>query len=147
MRVSFVVLICFYIYLCYFFFLMIRRPPRSTRTDTLFPYTTLFRSKAGPGLPLQLLHAGSDINARHQHQAGDDARDDTGDEHAADRDVGRRRTDHHDDGGRDQDAEGAGVADHARCEVAAVTGLAPAADDDRADRPPGCRGGAAEGGA
>src|SRR3546814_14158918 len=28
-----------------FFCLMIRRPPRSTRTDTLFPYTTLFRSK------------------------------------------------------------------------------------------------------
>src|SRR3546814_6506974 len=27
-----------------FFFLMKRRPPRSTRTDTLFPYTTLFRS-------------------------------------------------------------------------------------------------------
>src|SRR3546814_5459292 len=27
-----------------FFFLMIRRPPRSTHTDTLFPYTTLFRS-------------------------------------------------------------------------------------------------------
>src|SRR3546814_3148933 len=26
---------------------MIRRPPRSTRTDTLFPYTTLFRSQAG----------------------------------------------------------------------------------------------------
>src|SRR3546814_11242790 len=30
--------------LCFFVFLMIRRPPRSTRTDTLFPYTTLFRS-------------------------------------------------------------------------------------------------------
>src|SRR3546814_18757054 len=30
-----------------FFFLMIRRPPRSTRTDTLFPYTTRFRSEAG----------------------------------------------------------------------------------------------------
>src|SRR3546814_13683885 len=30
----------------FFFFLMIRRPPRSTRTDTLFPYTTLFRSQA-----------------------------------------------------------------------------------------------------
>src|SRR3546814_1727701 len=29
---------------CGFFFLMIRLPPRSTRTDTLFPYTTLFRS-------------------------------------------------------------------------------------------------------
>src|SRR3546814_17764506 len=32
-----------YVYRC-FFFLMIRRPPRSTRTDTRFPYTTLFRS-------------------------------------------------------------------------------------------------------
>src|SRR3546814_2871243 len=31
-----------------FFFLMRRRPPRSTRTDTLFPYTTLFRSWARP---------------------------------------------------------------------------------------------------
>src|SRR3546814_20910290 len=31
-----------------FFFLMIRRPPRSTRTDTLFPYTTLFRSVGSP---------------------------------------------------------------------------------------------------
>src|SRR3546814_6855389 len=30
------------------FFLMIRRPPRSTRTDTLFPYTTLFRSCSAP---------------------------------------------------------------------------------------------------
>src|SRR3546814_6464476 len=33
----------------YYFFLMIRRPPRSTRTDTLFPYTTLFRSLGGSG--------------------------------------------------------------------------------------------------
>src|SRR3546814_4683688 len=29
----------------FIFVLMIRRPPRSTRTDTLFPYTTLFRSR------------------------------------------------------------------------------------------------------
>src|SRR3546814_685671 len=37
--------LCFYLMLLFiFFFLMIRRPPRSTRTDTLFPYTTLFRS-------------------------------------------------------------------------------------------------------
>src|SRR3546814_14726105 len=34
----------------FFFFLMIRRPPRSTRTDTLFPYTTLFRSVDGATL-------------------------------------------------------------------------------------------------
>src|SRR3546814_9969397 len=33
---------------------MIRRPPRSTRTDTLFPYTTLFRSVENPGT-LQIL--------------------------------------------------------------------------------------------
>src|SRR3546814_7746236 len=39
-----------------FFFLMIRRPPRSTRTDTLFPYTTLFRSGARhPVAPQQVL--------------------------------------------------------------------------------------------
>src|SRR3546814_6181423 len=35
---------CIYLFFFFFFFLMIRRPPRSTRTDTLFPYTTLFRS-------------------------------------------------------------------------------------------------------
>src|SRR3546814_7308058 len=36
--------------LFFLFFLMIRRPPRSTRTDTLFPYTTLFRSVDAEGL-------------------------------------------------------------------------------------------------
>src|SRR3546814_10635834 len=35
----------FYLTCFIVFFLMIRRPPRSTRTDTLFPYTTLFRSR------------------------------------------------------------------------------------------------------
>src|SRR3546814_6014773 len=42
-----VILICCR-FVC-FFFLMIRRPPRSTRTDTLFPYTTLFRSVGDHG--------------------------------------------------------------------------------------------------
>src|SRR3546814_10805284 len=37
--------------LLYLFFLMIRRPPRSTRTDTLFPYTTLFRSLYAVAMP------------------------------------------------------------------------------------------------
>src|SRR3546814_15844431 len=44
---------------------MLRRPPRSTRTDTLFPYTTLFRSSAwrhgeavGDAIAAHLLHAG-----------------------------------------------------------------------------------------
>src|SRR3546814_5043795 len=38
---------------------MIRRPPRSTRTDTLFPYTTLFRSEALE-LDYEVVHAGTD---------------------------------------------------------------------------------------
>src|SRR3546814_11676237 len=48
--VWFVVCCCVWLclYFFFFFFLMIRRPPRSTRTDTLFPYTTLFRSRS-PG--------------------------------------------------------------------------------------------------
>src|SRR3546814_2282358 len=40
--------------LWFLFFLMIQRPPRSTRTDTLFPYTTLFRS-------VQAAHPGQSI--------------------------------------------------------------------------------------
>src|SRR3546814_15528380 len=40
-----------------FFFLMIRRPPRSTRTDTLFPYTTLFRSPEQILDPLRVVDA------------------------------------------------------------------------------------------
>src|SRR3546814_4253678 len=57
-----------------FFFLMIRRPPRSTLTDTLFPFTTLFRSPsphrtaAEPGcwsgVPASLPHAGSPAGCR-----------------------------------------------------------------------------------
>src|SRR3546814_15330343 len=45
--VHFVILCSTYV-LFFLFFLMIRRPPRSTRTDTLFPYTTLFRSHDDP---------------------------------------------------------------------------------------------------
>src|SRR3546814_9710334 len=40
----------------YFVFLMIRRPPRSTRTDTLFPYTTLFRSRGLMMASIELPH-------------------------------------------------------------------------------------------
>src|SRR3546814_20647624 len=38
---------------------MILRPPRSTRTDTLFPYTTLFRSKAGMSVRCVLTDGGA----------------------------------------------------------------------------------------
>src|SRR3546814_15601734 len=46
-----IIVLCSYVF---FFFLMIRRPPRSTRTDTLFPYTTLFR----PFNPQGVAHGG-----------------------------------------------------------------------------------------
>src|SRR3546814_1976676 len=39
---------------------MIRRPPRSTRTDTLFPYTTLFRSTRGKGIELEVRYVVND---------------------------------------------------------------------------------------
>src|SRR3546814_7904274 len=51
------------------FFLMIRPPPRSTRTDTLFPYTTLFRSRLPQPSDLARLH-GRD---RHRHVLVDGA--------------------------------------------------------------------------
>src|SRR3546814_12699837 len=59
----------------YFFFLMIRRPPRSTRTDTLFPYTTLFRSDpVGAGVlrnNQQFLDARIDQALRFPHDVAD----------------------------------------------------------------------------
>src|SRR3546814_3658231 len=50
----------------FFFFLMIRRPPRSTRTDTLFPYTTLFRSavNARDAMQAQAAKTGKDTIGR-----------------------------------------------------------------------------------
>src|SRR3546814_1494164 len=58
---------------------MIRRPPRSTRTDTLFPYTTLFRSV------LADLRAGADGGPGVDHRARADVR----------ADVDERRHQHH----------------------------------------------------
>src|SRR3546814_19033347 len=46
--VLFFVILLRLFFLLLFLFLMIRRPPISTRTDTLFPYTTLFRSEVHP---------------------------------------------------------------------------------------------------
>src|SRR3546814_20347807 len=45
---SLLIILLFPLFYYFVFFLMIRRPPRSTRTDTLFPYTTLFRSAPAP---------------------------------------------------------------------------------------------------
>src|SRR3546814_13175386 len=62
-----------------FFFLMIRRPPRSTRTYTLFPYTTLFRSD----MPLHEGQAGGDLRRGRLPVAGRAPED-----HVADVDAG-----------------------------------------------------------
>src|SRR3546814_9925609 len=53
-----------------FLFLMCRRPPRSTRTDTLFPYTTLFRSDDKQGLEarVSLNHREEDLRQCGQNQ-------------------------------------------------------------------------------
>src|SRR3546814_5354813 len=53
---------------------MIRRPPRSTRTDTLFPYTTLFRSSCNSGIrrydrPAVAAYAGGEPDERQEEAA------------------------------------------------------------------------------
>src|SRR3546814_5660806 len=64
-----------------FFFLMLRRPPRATRTDTLFPYTTLFRSPkevaatVGDGVvrnvaPRRARQIGRHVSSGHQLKGG-----------------------------------------------------------------------------
>src|SRR3546814_14338199 len=73
---SVILLVDYYILL--FFFLMIRLPPRSTLTDTLFPYTTLFRS-ARRGALLDVPRAvGRHLfqrRADHDHRARSEERD------------------------------------------------------------------------
>src|SRR3546814_5582839 len=69
---------------------MIRRLPRSTRTDTLFPYTTLFRS----ALLQALVLAGADRGQQHQHAGGE------------------REQEHHLDHGRDLVADRTHLLEH-----------------------------------
>src|SRR3546814_6318857 len=60
----------FYVAVCiYVFFLMIRRPPRSTRTDTRFPYTTLFRSLQVLMIEEGALYTSSDFKALDEFNA------------------------------------------------------------------------------
>src|SRR3546814_1341493 len=76
---------------------MIRRPPRSTRTDTLFPYTTLFRSARGSriGRDLERLHLIL-LSAEIGRQPVDDERED---------EDGRKRQAIGQDGGSERSEE------------------------------------------
>src|SRR3546814_10375689 len=61
---------------------MIRRPPRATRTDTLFPYTTLFRSKPKPATPSPAkpaAPAGQPLAPASQREAGQGLKPGAGD--------------------------------------------------------------------
>src|SRR3546814_9734949 len=104
------------------FFLMIRRPPRSTRTDTLFPYTTLFRSgpellaEAGPLGRLRDLvrvEPGPADDIAHEQGGEQDAGQHAADEQLGDRDVGGDAVDDHDQRRRDHEAERAGAGQRA----------------------------------
>src|SRR3546814_16160241 len=56
-------IVCVWSFLDVLFSVIIRRPPRSTRTDTLFPYTTLFRSDCAPfkvSMRVMSVHTSSD---------------------------------------------------------------------------------------
>src|SRR3546814_6459094 len=103
---------------------MIRRPPRSTRTDTLFPYTTLFRSvereheTSGFVRRLLVQPALDDHVERGEAEAGHRA------QHPPENGVEEQRVhQHHAGGDGDQGGEGAdvaGTADEARPEEAAA---------------------------
>src|SRR3546814_16643236 len=64
-----VLLVCLY----FFFFLRTRRPPRSTRTDTLFPYTPLFRSTATLSEGAKKVEAVAGALSERAQQTGRDA--------------------------------------------------------------------------
>src|SRR3546814_17144515 len=81
MCVCSLLVLCYELLCSYFFVIMILRPPRSTRTDTLFPYTTLFRSPA----------RGDDAESAAALFGADDAPD-----RAEHDDEGRRRLRHSD---------------------------------------------------
>src|SRR3546814_3513762 len=102
---------------------MIRRPPRSTRTDTLFPYTTLFRSVQGQ---LQVAADAFDVGLARRAGDGDVAAD------AVDLQAAAGGTDHADLHGDAVDVE-AGQRRHVAHQVgrlAAVVADARVADDD-----------------
>src|SRR3546814_17797863 len=120
---------------------MIRRPPRSTRTDTLFPYTTLFRSggvkaRHAPELARHLDRRGLAVGAGHRdagcREAGKEACGDTG-EGAARIGVGDMdRTRHLRLGPRDD--RDRPCPDRRRNEILAVEALADAGAENRSGR-------------
>src|SRR3546814_10852448 len=108
------------------FFLMIRLPPRSTRTDTLFPYTTLFRSQRFQGRHdrRQELHDDRRRDIRHDVE-GEDG-------HAAERAAGEHVEDAEDAAG----LLGEDLREDLRVDAGNRNVGAQAVDDQGAEREP-----------
>src|SRR3546814_7487804 len=70
---------------------MIRRPPRSTRPDTLFPYTTLFRSRRGEAADQRHRYPADDIVVRPRAPRRDDSADQPDHRQRRDREGGAQR--------------------------------------------------------
>src|SRR3546814_13301907 len=104
---------------------MIRRPPRSTRTDTLFPYTTLFRSKAPPDRVAAECGVGQPVKAEadRKHRQRQD------DERRHHRPIGAQRADEDDRRAKGQEGPGSEQMDMAR-DLASVA----AGAEDKAER-------------
>src|SRR3546814_17632805 len=101
---------------------MIRRPPRSTRTDTLFPYTTLFRSLHRVHV-LDVFGQQLAVEADGRHRQGDEA----GEGAEAEQLYKEDREDHLLEAARQREHATAAVVDRRGCQVA----RRPAADRDR----------------
>src|SRR3546814_713608 len=89
---------------------MIRRPPRSTRTDTLFPYTTLFRSLLRPAFPaLRALFEYHVQRDQEQHEPACYTEARQADAQRAEQILANERKDQEDDGGHGNGTNGHGT--------------------------------------
>ena len=91
-------------------------------------------TKAVPFAFGQIFHLGHHIDGHHQHETCQKARDHTCKEHTAHGDFHRRGINHHHDGRRDQNTQGACVTDHTGGEFLGVAHLTHACDHDGANR-------------
>ena len=86
-----------------------------------------------PGLSREIAAARDEIDRTHQHETGNKTRNNAREEHAANRDVGCCRIDHHHDGWRNEDTERTGIGDDTGCKFLGIANLPHTRDGDRSD--------------